>query len=152
MVSKGEIQKVRDFLDRLDIRSFNNSQTFPRALDCATKKLAKHLPKGKRGAARKFLNLYLRRITYNFYLRRAYRLERIEPLLELPMDSFAIKGLRQDHRGGRLPRWKGVIHLTPEANAVYQAAAQQIAKDKGVCRAHLDTAYWRAKPKRKRRR
>jgi hypothetical protein len=151
MVSKGDIQKVRNFLDHLDIKSFGNSQTFERVLDRATKKLAKHLPKGKWGAARKFLNLYLRPITYNFYLRRAYRLERIEALLELPMDSFAIKGLRHDHRGSRLPRWKGVIHLTPEVNAVYQAAAEQIAKDKGLCRVHLDMAYWRAKPKRKRR-
>jgi hypothetical protein len=145
LVRKGDIQYVRDFLDKLDIKEFAQPRKFSSSLDRATKVLAKRLPKGRWGAARKFLNLYLRRITYNFYLRRAYKLDRIEPLLELPMDKFAAKGLKRDYEG-RLPRWKGVSHLTPEANASYQEAAKHIAKASSICRVHLDMKYWRAKP------
>ncbi len=136
-VRKGDIRHVRDFLDKLDIEEFADPRKFSRSLDRTTKELAKRLPKGGWGAARKFLNLYFRRITYNFYLRRAYHLDRIEPLLELPMDSYAAKGLKRDYKG-RLPRWQGVSYLTPETNAAYQEAAKQIAKARSICRVHLD--------------
>jgi hypothetical protein len=117
-----------------------------------TNRLAKRLPKGRWGAARKFLNLYLRRTTYNFYLRQAYGLDRIEPFLELPMDSFAAEGLKQEPEGKNLPDWLGVRHLTPEANAIYQAVASRVAERLSterlsICRIHLDMKYWRAKPK-----
>src|SRR3974390_66210 len=97
MVRKGGTEKVRKFLDRLHIASFNKPAGFARSLDRATRRLAKRLPKRRWGAARKFLNLYLRRITYNFHLRRAYNLSRIEPLLELPMDKYAVRGLKRDY-------------------------------------------------------
>jgi hypothetical protein len=150
-VRKGDTQHVRDFLDQLDIKSFAQPRNFSRSLDRATKALAKKLPKGGWGSARKFLNLYLRRITYNFYLRRAYHLDRIEPLLELPMDKYAAKGLTRDYQG-RLPKWPRVTHLTPEVNAAYQEAAKHVAKaysrDIGadICRVHLDMKFFRAKP------
>lgn len=146
MVPKGGIQYVRKFLDDLDIRRFNNPANFRRSLDLATKSLARWLPKGRWGAARKFLNIYLRNITYNVFLRRAYRLDRVESLLELPLDSFAAKGLHAEREGGALPGWKGVIHLTPESSAVYQAVAAQVAKRLSISRVHLDMRYWRAVP------
>jgi hypothetical protein len=155
MIEKGDIKKVRKFLDHLKIDSFK-PRTFSRVLDQKTKALAGLLSKSKSkpkwGAARKFLNLYLRRITYNFYLRRAYRLDRIEPLLELPMDSYAAKGLKWDYkalrgnREGRLPRWKGVSRLDPDSSAEFQTAARRIAKMESICRVHLDMKYWRAEP------
>ena len=152
MVRKGDILHVRKFLKRLDIKSFSRRGNFARSLDRATNRLAKHLPKGKWGAARKFLNLYLRRTTYNFYLRQAYGLDRIEHLLELPMDSYAADGLKQEPEGENLPDWLGVRHLTPEANALYQMAASRVAKRLSTCRVHLDMMYWRAKPRALRKR
>jgi hypothetical protein len=151
LVRKGDIRRVRDFLDKLNIESFAKPRKFLRSLDRGTKSLARRIPKGGWGAARKFLNLYLRRITYNFYLRLAYRPDRIEPLLELPMDSYAAKGVKGDYES-RLPRWKGVSHLTPEVNAFYQAAAKQIAETSSIDRVHLDMKYWRAKNQARRKR
>jgi len=142
---EGDIRRVQDFLDKLEVKSFATPEQFSRSLDRATKLIARRLPNGRWGAARKFLNLYLRRITYKFYLRRAYELNRVEQLLELPMDSYAAKGLKRDYQH-RLPRWKGVSHLTPEASALYQEPAKQIAEARSICRVHLDMQYWRAKP------
>ena len=144
MIRKGDIECIRDFLDRLKLKRFNDPATFRRALDRATTSLAKLLPKDRWGAARKFLNIYLRNVTYNHYLRRAYRLERVEHLLELPMDSFAAKQLRKRREGSALPRWKGVIHLTPEASAAYQDAAARVADRASIYRVHLDVIFWRA--------
>jgi hypothetical protein len=83
-------------------------------------------------------------VTYNFYLREKYRLDRVESMLELPMDSYAAKGLRAEPEGEGLPRWSGVSHLTPETSAAYQAAAAQAAARLSICRVHLDMQYWRA--------
>lgn len=152
MMRKGDIKRVRDFLDRLDITQFNRPNRFPTSLERATKSLARRLHPPRWGPARKFLNIYLRNITYNFYLRRTYRLHHIEALLELPMDSYAADGLRADHEGNSLPRWKGVIHLTHDANAVYQDAARHVAKGESICRVHLDMKYWRAKPQARKKR
>ena len=142
MIRKGDIEHIRTFLDRLNLRRFNDPTKFSRALDRSTKSLANLLPKDRWGAARKFLNLYLRDATYNFYLREAYGLDRVEPLLELPMDSYAANELRR--QCGALPRWKGVIHLAPKENAVYQAFAGQVAARECIHRVHLDVRYWRA--------
>jgi hypothetical protein len=101
------------------------------------------------GGRTKFINLFLRTATYNFYLRRKYKLDRIEPLLELPFDSFAAKELRSEREGKALSRWKGVIHLTPKVNAEYQAVAAQVAARMSTCRVHLDMMYWRREKTRR---
>src|SRR5260370_19078726 len=143
MIRKGDIEHIREFLDRLTLGRSNNPATFRRALDRATRSLAKLLPKDRWGAARKFLNIYLRNVTYNHYLRRAYRLDRIQRLLELPMDSFAAKQLRKRREGAALPRGKGRLHLTPEASAAYQAVAARVAERESIYRVHLDVIFWR---------
>jgi hypothetical protein len=145
MIRKGDIEHIRRFLDRLDLRRFSDPAKFSRTVDRSTTALAKLLPKNRWGAARKFLNLYLRNATYNFYLRRAYRLDRVEHLLELPMDSYAAKELRKQCERRELPRWKGVIHLTSEANAAYQTFASKVAAREAIHRVHLDVRYWRSK-------
>jgi hypothetical protein len=144
MIQVGDIKYVRDFLDRLDLRRFSDPGTFDHALDRATQSLAKLLPKGGWGAARKFLNIYLRAVTYNYYLRRAYKLAPVERMLELPMDKFAAEHLRRKREGRTLPKWEGVIHLTREANAQYQATATLVAARKHIHRVHLDVLFWRA--------
>jgi hypothetical protein len=73
MIRRGDIQHIREFLVRLDLRRFNDRTSFHRALDRATRSLAKLLPKGGWGAARKFLNIYLRNVTYNHYSGGHYR-------------------------------------------------------------------------------
>jgi hypothetical protein len=144
MLRKGDIQHIRKFLDRLDLRRFSEPAKFSRALDRYTTALAKLLPENRWGAARKFLNLYLRDATYNFYLRRAYMLDGVEHLLELPMDSFAATELHKLCERRELPSWKGVIHLTPEDNAAYQTFASKVAIREAIHRVHLDVRYWRS--------
>ena len=143
MIQRGHINNVRDFLDRLDLERFNSPVTFNHALDRKTKSLARLLPKGGWGAARKFLNLYLRAAAYNYYLRRAYKLGPVERVLELPLDKYAAEHLLRKREGRMLPKWKGVIHLTPEVNADYQAVAAQVAARKHIHRVHLDMLFWR---------
>ena len=91
LIPAGKIQSVRDFLRDLDTRQFTKRGKFPIELDRATRALAAKASVSW-GAARKFLNLYLREITYNFFLREKYHLQRIEHLLELPLDSNVADG------------------------------------------------------------
>jgi hypothetical protein len=143
MLQKGQIQRVRQFLLSLNIEQFSHPKRFLPSLDRATKSLDRHLGGCRWGAARKFLNIFLRNITYNFCLRRKYRLGRVEALLEIPLDSFASKGLRGEREGKSLPRWVGVIHLKPETSAKYQAVASQVAARKNMRRVHLDLLFFR---------
>ena len=92
LIPAGQIQSVRDFLRKLDTRQFTQRGKFSFRLDRSA--LAKKVPVSW-GAARKFLNLYLREITYNFFVRQKNRLERIEHLLEVPLDSNVAKALRK---------------------------------------------------------
>jgi hypothetical protein len=147
LLHKGQISGVRDFLKELPIERLADPTKFSQVLDSVTDKLItapreQGRLKGGWGAARKFLNLYLRRITNNFYLRDAYALDGIEHLLELPMDSNAAEGLER-YYAGKLPPWHGVSKLTPDANLAYQKAAQQIAECWSTKRVHLDMKFWR---------
>src|SRR3712207_8557032 len=52
------------------------------------------------------------RSLYTCYLRDASRLHRVEPFLELPLDSLTGRGLRRTD--ATLPRWDSVRRLTPD--------------------------------------
>ena len=147
LLQKGTIQSVRDFLRDLDVGQFTKRGEFSAKLDQATRSLARKAP-AHWGAARKFLNLYLRDVTYNFLLREKYHLERIEHLLEVPLDSNVAKALKKRAKaeGVRLPRWPGVSHLTHDASLQYQSFASAVAAAEGICRVHLDLEYWRPGP------
>lgn len=95
------------------------------------------------GAARKFLNIFLRNVVYNRYLCDEFGLEQIVPWLEIPLDSHVASGLRAERGGTRLPRWKTVIGLKPEVSRLYQDFAADVAARKGCERVHLDLLYWR---------
>jgi len=143
----GTIQEARRFLQSLDLNRFvkRNESDFKVVLDDVTLELKRALPKSARnwGSARKFLNIFLRSCVYNKYLCQAYRLKKIEPWLEVPIDSHVAKGLKGEGARGQLPRWKTVIGLTREENAAYQEFATYVAANDGVLRVHLDLKYWR---------
>lgn len=148
MGPSGMIPRARKYLAGLPVRSFQvqTQKEFTAALDRATQRFVKSLPKGARhwGAARKFLNIYLRDLVYNRFLCEHYRLERIEPWLELPLDSHVAKGLRKERGGSRVPRWKTVIGLDAKLNDEYQTFASDVARQKHTSRIHLDIIYWRS--------
>lgn len=143
----GTIQAARAFLKSVDIKRFSvRSETaFRSVLDAVTGELLESLPRKARrwGAARKFLNIFLRNCTTNKYLCEHFALDRIERWLEVPLDSHVGKRLRKEPAGSGLPKWKTVVGLTPEASAAFQKVATEVAAAEGVLRVHLDIKYWR---------
>lgn len=144
----GVLEKARAYLTRLDPARFvvSEERQFKARLNGHTRALRRTLPKEARrwGAARKALNLFLRDVSYNFYLARAYRMARVRQWLEVPLDASVAKGLRSDPLGANLPRWPGIKDLRPSQSARYQRVAAAIAKEKGIARVDLDLWYWRA--------
>jgi hypothetical protein len=137
---------ARDYLTMLDLRRFAvaDAACFAGTLDEVTEELRVSLPTKARhwGAARKTGNLFLRDSFYNIYLNRHFSLDRLEELLEIPLDSVVSAQLHKLTKARTLPRWLGLKGLTPAASAVFQTFASQIAKEKEIARVHLDADLW----------
>jgi hypothetical protein len=147
---QGTITIARRFLSKLDLRQFKNlsENQFERRINTFTSKLMKQFPKASRknwGAARKAINVFLEQAFYDRFLTKAYKLDKLENVLELPLDRDVTRGLREHAEQGNLPRWKGIKNLTPEDSQEFQEFAKRLAKKKGISRIYLDLAFWRAK-------
>jgi hypothetical protein len=144
----GTVAASRTFLRSLPLQRFavRNARKFAQALDRTTNDLRTALPRTAQhwGLARKILNIFLRDCLYTTYLAEAYRLQRAEPLLELPLDSITAGQLRRVAGRGALPRWPGVRHVTPDISAQFQAVAAKEAGDRKIARIHLDALWWSA--------
>jgi len=136
---------LRQVLNKLDLTPFATRRAgdFRRALDLATRRVAKSLPQPAQswGLARKCLNIYLRDCFYSRFLSTEYGLGRSEKWYEIPLDSVVAKGLR-NLSGHDLPRWPGVRYLEPDVSDLYQAAATSLSRQWGITRVHLDTYLW----------
>lgn len=144
----GTAAAARTHLAKVRLSGFVGAKPqFDRALDEETYKLMRALPRGARhwGLSRKLLNIFLRDAFYNRFLCREYGLNRIEHWLELPLDSHVGKRLNEQSGSGDLPRWNTIKALTPRLNRQFQATALEIAKRRGLSRAHLDLFFWRGK-------
>ncbi len=144
----GTIGAARQFLQTFDLRAVkaNTSSAYRRCLDAATDDLIAALPADGRhwGSARKFFNIFIRNCAYNRFLCEAYRLDKVEPWMEVPLDSHVAKGLKiaaADY-GAAAPRWSTVIGLKPEVSDRWQTIAQSVAERNGIYRVHLDVVYW----------
>jgi len=144
-MGKGMVKAARDFLGNLDLRSFvtESEDAFQQRLDASTDECRVKLPSQSWGAARKFLNIFLRGALYNRFLCEHYGLVTLEPFLEVPLDKSVATGLRSEHGGLSLPPWGTVLRLEPAVSAAYQAFAHQVSLRKGCARVHLDLWYWR---------
>ncbi len=144
--SPGVVTEARRFLKSIKLSRFSTKSEsgFQRSLDAATEVLKRRLPERARhwGTARKAINLFLRDCLYHSYLSLENRLGRLEPWLEIPLDSQVAAGVLGNGQTS-LPRWPGIKHLTPEVSQLYQQAARQIASERGVHRVHLDLEWWR---------
>jgi hypothetical protein len=145
--SAGVVQAARDATADLDLGRFatRDRAAFARALDAATKKLLRALPRRARawGLARKLLNIFLRDSLYTGYLRDAHGLQRAERFFEIPLDS--ITAARLHDLAPKLPRWAGVRCLDPSTSAEYQSVALLAARKKDLARVHLDAFWWGAR-------
>jgi hypothetical protein len=145
---KGTVEAARTFLRKsVNLHTFGRSdeRIFSAALNRATDALMRSLPKPARhwGLARKLLNIFLLNCFYTTYLSKAFRLDRAEHLLELPLDSIT-GGCVSKAAKGRLPRWPGVKHLEPDVSARFQAEAADEAERLNIARVHLDALWWSA--------
>jgi len=147
MGPKGTIQVARKYLETLELKRFKrrSQSDFLKELEKATRELMDSLPIGNRhwGSSRKFINIFLRGCCYNKYLSAHYKLEKIEPWLEVPLDSHVAKGLKSHTGRGCLPRWRGVIHLSKDESDKFQIFASKLANCEGVNRVDLDIKFWR---------
>ena len=97
----------------------------------------------------KTLNIYIRGFVYSRMLCAQYRLEAIEPFLELPRDSFTGKALNAEAKARgqthRLPSWRSIKGLEREESDRFQAFASELAEERGHVRVHLDVLMWGAR-------
>jgi hypothetical protein len=144
----GTIGAARSFLAALDLSALSLvcRSDYPAYLDRLTDDFVRALPEGARfwGAARKFLNIFLRDVFYTRQLCEAFPLHHLEDLLEVPLDSHVGKALRSEPEGASLPRWQTIIGLQTSISAQFQDVASGVARRRGFARVHLDLLYWRS--------
>lgn len=113
----------------------------------------------KWGTARKCINLFLRNLVnygmlwqYLDISEKEFANEGVISKLELPLDSYAIKGLKSAIQKSKLPFEKtdhdalngfSIIHLTPDRSRTLQSMAKVVAKQKNICPVELDILFWR---------
>jgi hypothetical protein len=143
---KGVLKATQGFLVSLSLARIPKSGAtqFRDWLDRQTELLLDQLPINGRpwGAARKALNLFLRDTLYNQYLSSKFQISRIEPWLEVPLDSAVAKGLKTEAGRGGLPQWPGLKNLKSDVSDTFQEFASAHAHSLGIERVHLDMYLW----------
>jgi hypothetical protein len=144
----GVLRAVQGHLGELGLRGVPKTRrAFGHWLDCQTETTLSALkgvaPGRPWGTARKAVNLFLRGCLYNHYLRETHSLGRMEPWLEIPLDSVVARALKRLAGRRALPVWRGLKHLTPEESARFQDFAAKRAQAVGLpARAFLDHELW----------
>lgn len=147
----GLVDAARTFLAEMPLQRFGveREMRFRSHLDALTEELKGSLPRKGRnwGIARKLLNIFLRNALYDKYLSAAWKLDRSEQWLEVPLDRIVADKLRQYvpvELPDRTPlsRWLGVKHLKPAFSEGYQDAIRELAAKKGVAPVHMDIYWW----------
>jgi hypothetical protein len=164
--SAGIAKSIRDTLiKKFDLDSFlrhlkaKDEQVFKNYLRNLTNKIIRQNNNIRWGTARKCINLVLRSVVYNRFISHHYGLKQrdyksggLVDKLELPLDSYSIKGIKKDCRKYKLGfDYKSfskfsIIRLNRknklESN-YYQKRAELIAGKRKICRVDLDLCYWR---------
>lgn len=157
-VEAGGLQKLRDALCGIsvkDLASLGSRSDFEGWLHGQTDALLQETEEYSVmwGTARKSLNLWLRDLVYNHHFRAVYRLERLEPWLEVPLDRhsaefIAKQAVRLNIESPSLPRWKSISELSEEASEAYQQAARKVVRAPEFSylqhAIHIDLVAWRS--------
>lgn len=145
--AKGVIQAARDYLAVLDLSRFrlvSDQSSYLEVLNSITKELQAALPLGARhwGAARKSINLFMRETCYNRFISDEFNLARLEPWMEIPLDSLVAAELHDRPGGDILDPWPGLIRLTATTSTAYQTFARILAAETGETLPALDMRLW----------
>jgi hypothetical protein len=144
----GTIAVARSFLAETDLSILSRlvPPKYPRTLDRLTDDLVRALPVGGRfwGAARKYLNIFVRDVFYSRQLCEVFPLDHLENSLELPLDSHVARALQSEPEGKGLCHWKTIKNLEKSASDCFQEVASAVARRRGISRVHLDLLYWRS--------
>lgn len=151
---EGTAAAAREVLRNVDLAKFSQCRSkiaFHSLLDKKTNNLQAELPEEQWGLARKCLNIFLREAFYNRYLSEYFKLKKLEPWLELPLDSHVAKQIKSRAKDSKLEKptaFPGVGKVTPAINKEYQDLAKQLLKEDSECRpfksiVHLDLLFWR---------
>ena len=147
---RGTVERARKYLRQIDLSSYSASRrdSFESQLDDDTEGLRRSLFSKHRywGSARKVLNIFMRNAVYDHHLRRHYGLRKIEPWLEVPLDSYVGIGLSNEQENQDLAEplsWSSVSGLRAEDSDRFQDLAAVVAKRMRVSRVHLDLLYYR---------
>ncbi len=143
--ASGLIRESRKHFKSLDLSMIPVSESvFNEWLNRQTDRLLRKFPERAKnhGAARKALNLFLRSACYNVVLSKTHGLNRLLPLLEVPVDSFTADHLRWHDR--TLPKkWAGLKWVEKKELSLYQSSASALAKRWSVNRVDLDIFFFR---------
>jgi hypothetical protein len=142
---RGTKEIVINYLKKLNLgklSKINDEKDFTDWLNHHTNTLAEKLRKNW-GVARKAINLFLFHASHNLYLQQGYRLRKIIKYLELPLDNYNAKRLKEYAREKQITlKWKSIKSLTRKENKKFQEIAREYAKEKGMYRCHLDLIFW----------
>jgi len=144
---RGVLKAVQGQLTRLSLKDIpgDSVESYRQWLDCQTEKVLNALTVRVKpwGAIRKALNLFMRACICDHYLRSTFRLERIEALAEIPLDSVVATALKRKAGRGMLPVWPGLKWLNAEQNHRFQTFAEAYANQLGLpARVYLDNYLW----------
>ncbi len=148
----GFVRVAREFLGNLDLKGLASldPSAYPEWLENTTKALMAKFPiKDRWGPARKSINIFMVMASLNRFLSDAYRLERLQDVLEVPLDSVVVGKLRKFGRNQKLfgkkefpKRWESIKALDPMNSEKYQKIAQAKAEERGIPRGRLDVVLW----------
>lgn len=134
---KGWRSEVCSQLGAINLNNLN-SLGFEKAIDKWTDDLV--LKTKCWGASRKALNLFLRDLYYNYWIRNKYNLDNFAEKFEIPLDGIVMNKIRKIYPS--LPKKPAVKNLTADINKKYQLSAYNYAKDNSTLRIHLDIKFW----------
>jgi len=146
---KGMQKEAIRFLSRLKLDTLGemSKEQFPKWLNEKTRYLMKRFNtkcnvENNWGAARKTINIFLENAFYDRFLAKKYGLERLEDILEIPLDSNVVGKLFGDLEQFNDFTIKG---LKRRESRGIQDLAKKRAESIHTFRIYLDLKYWRAK-------
>lgn len=149
----GCVHVAIEFLGSLDLNPLKTKDplAYPEWLNVQTKTLMTKLPPIKNiwGQARKSINIFMTMASLNRFLSKEYALERLEDVLEVPLDKEVGTKLSEfgQTRGmfpKRFPKWTTVTALDSTNSEKYQQVAQAMATERRIPRGRLDVILWEA--------